>query len=495
MSNRNNFSKNQEFINYIFDSNFERNMKDLSWNASSMTNLSQKSINSPPSSYTDIKSYSTESMVVILNTLYQIEWKKHQHYEYIGPVGINELILQKVLNSIGPNTLINYLKAKKQIDPKTFFLHYKLVSEFLEHCSFCLNKAPSNINDSDLYDISLFTEFVSKKKLPNFKIKQLRIIYQQIFPYEDKLCSLNPVKKSEKFNHVLLIRHLDELSKCITKEHLRRRKRDYLNFFNWLISVYYEFESYCINSIPIHLITKNHLEAYKEFLIRQSKEGFYKKHTISDTFYNIRSLFASLYQMKLLPQNITSDLNGIKYENYKYRDLPSNKHLSDFFNAVMIYTPDPIKFQIAYKLMLYLGLRIKEVAFLEISNINLATQTVSCRGKGGKYDILPLPKPLLDDLNSITNLNEKYLFCDKPLSFKANLYHYYKLISFVLDWDFPGGVHIFRHLYITKLSLFPNLPPQIIQALSRHVRTETTSLYIHRNNNSLNNAINNLNYF
>lgn len=459
-----------------------------------MTKISQKCINSQSLVHIDIKSYSIESVVSIINNLYQIE-SKHKEFKYLGPKGINNLILEKESSSIGSIKLIKFLKSKKNINPFLFFQYYKLIVEFLDYCSTRLNKIPVNINDFDLYNKSLFLDFVSVKQLSNIKIKEFNKLYRLFFQSESILCFLNEENKSQEFNHVLLIRHLDLLKKECTNGSLQRRKRDYINFLNWIISVFKKFNSYSINSIPLYLITKDHLEEYKVFLISQFKEGTYQKHTISDVFYNVRSLFAYLYQMELIPHDITSNLSGIKFEKYKYRDVPSDEQLSDFFKAVLIYTPNPKKFQLAYKLMLYLGLRQSEVAYLESTNVNLSTQTISILGENGKYDILPLPTLLIDDLKSFINFDTKYVFSDKPNTFKVELYNYYKLINYILNWDLKGGVHLFRHTFITKLSEYPNLPPQIIQSLSRHVRPESTSLYIHRNDESLKSAVNNLNYF
>lgn len=496
------YESDKNFIDYLFDgdlsskdSSWKTKAKDISWNASSTKNVSLKSLDSLPFDYNDIKKYSKESVISLMNKLYEIEEDKN-HRLYQGPLGINLLILEKKSESIRTSKLKKFLKSKEHLNPNSFFKYYNLIVEILSYCSFHLNKKTSNITDFDLYEKNLFTKFLSENKLANTKINQFKKIYQLYFPNDNNLIFSYLDKKSEEdVNHVLLLRHLNVIRKYCTKESLNRRKRDYNNFLKWLTSIYVEFKSFSVNSLPLHLVTKEHLEEYKAFLLQQVNQGIYKKHTLSDVFYNIRSLFDSLYQMKLIPRDITKEVKGIKFEKYRYRELPSNQQLSDFFDLVKIYTPDPIKFSISYKLMLYLGFRIKEVAFLESCNINFGTQTIVIKGEGKKYDILPFPDLLFEDLNSITNLNKKYVFCENPRTFKNELYNYYKLLTFILDWNTVGGVHLFRHTFISRLSENPNLPPQLIQALSRHKRPDTTSLYIHRNDESLNNAVNSLNYF
>ncbi|MER2006422.1 MAG: tyrosine-type recombinase/integrase [Psychrobacillus sp.] len=485
-------TSDKDFIDYLFNSdlsptNVSRKVTDLSWNASSTTNFSYPSLNSFSYGHNNIKTYTNESMVILLHNLYQIEMEAQQVYK--GPKGINSLLLE----TIHAKKLQKFMQSQK--NPNKFLMYYKIIKDFLSYCSIQLNKPPSNINDLDLYNEKLFFKFASEKKLTT--TKHFERIYTLYFPKEKGryLNPLNKGKQIEEFKHPLLERHLEEVKRKCTNSSLVRRKLHYKNFFTWLTTVFAEFQNYTFNTVPLYLVTTNHLEEYKIVLLNQFKEGNFKKHTISDAFYNIRSLFASLYQMTMIPNDISINVIGIKFKKYKYRDIPTNLELSKFLNAVMCYSPDPLKFYTAYRLMLYLGLRQSEVANLEVTNINFGTNTISVKGKGGKYNILPLPKLLVDDLYSLVNQSDIYVFSEKPNIFKNELYTYYKLICFLLNWDYPGGVHIFRHTFITRLSELPNLPPQVTQYLSRHGRPDTTSLYIHRNVKALDNAINKIDYF
>lgn len=488
-NNEDSFITNQEFIDFL---SFDElgNMTDLSWNASSTTNLSLISISTLSLGHDDIKKSTIERLVKSLYNSNYLE--KEIPQEYKGPIGINKVILDSY--TIKAKKLYEFINSKKNMKPQKFFKYFKMIDEFLYYCSPRLNKLPSNINDLDLTDMNLFNNFITVKKLSKSKVKDFEKIFVLYFSKGNLIYPINK-ENTETFNHVVIERHLEEVKKECTIESYHRKKRDYKNFLTWLTTIYVEFQSYTINSIPLFLITENHLEEYKIFLFRQFQNGKYKKHYISDMFYNVRSLFGSLYQMRAIPNDITISVKGIKFEKYKYRDLPNNQHLNEFFDSVMCYTPEPLQFCTAYKLMLYLGLRLGEVAYIESSNINFNTNTISVKGKDDKYDLLPLPEILLEDLYSLIAFNQKYIFSNKPHSFKTDLYLYYKLLSFILDWNFPGGVHIFRHTFITRLSKLPNIRPQVIQYLSRHSRPETTSLYIHRNDNSLNSAINKIDYF
>lgn len=48
----------------------------------------------------------------------------------------------------------------------------------------------------------------------------------------------------------------------------------------------------------------------------------------------------------------------------------------------------------------------------------------------------------------------------------------------ITGWPFPGGVHIFRHMFITRLA-YKGVLPQAIKELARVSMLDTVGLYIH----------------
>ncbi|MNV92049.1 hypothetical protein D3C71_1866020 [compost metagenome] len=48
----------------------------------------------------------------------------------------------------------------------------------------------------------------------------------------------------------------------------------------------------------------------------------------------------------------------------------------------------------------------------------------------------------------------------------------------ITGWPFPGGVHIFRHMFITRLA-YKGILPQAIKELARVSMLDTVGLYIH----------------
>lgn len=148
--------------------------------------------------------------------------------------------------------------------------------------------------------------------------------------------------------------------------------------------------------------------------------------------------------------------------------------------------------------MLALGLRSSEVSQISWEDINFGIRTIKIHSKGEKSHVLPLVENLHDDLQrmrQVSSLSSKYLFGKNVEKIRRDLYNNYKLYSFIAGWTFPGGVHLFRHIFITKLAT-KKILPQILKELSRVERVDTVTLYLHLNQkqNRLTHEINKLNY-
>lgn len=189
-------------------------------------------------------------------------------------------------------------------------------------------------------------------------------------------------------------------------------------------------------------------------------------------------------------------MKSIKAPRYKYRDLPTDEQIITYLEVINQYSDHPAMERVAFRLMYSLGLRSIEVARLSWDDINLGTKTVRIHGKGDRYDLLPLVGELYEDLLLIerSQSSSKYLLGKSVNQNLRDLQDNYKLYSLIAGWEFTGGLHLFRHLFITNLAK-NNILPQNIQKLARVEKLDTVSLYTHINQKSmwLNEEINKLN--
>ncbi len=129
------------------------------------------------------------------------------------------------------------------------------------------------------------------------------------------------------------------------------------------------------------------------------------------------------------------------------------------------------------------GLRISEAATLEVGTIDGANGVLRVIGKGNKERIVPLPRPLLDDMRGLwrTHRNPRWLFPTRDGERPASLP--------VLGATFRSAArsagitcrvtpHVLRHSYATRL-LENGVDTRVVQILLGHANIATTAIYTH----------------
>ena len=129
------------------------------------------------------------------------------------------------------------------------------------------------------------------------------------------------------------------------------------------------------------------------------------------------------------------------------------------------------------------GLRISEAATLEIGAIDRANLRLRIIGKGNRERLVPLPRPVLDDLGTLwrTHHHPRWLF---PNHFGPNSANQQVLRRTFQDAARAAGItrrvtpHALRHSYATRL-LESGVDTRVVQILLGHVHIATTAIYTH----------------
>jgi integrase/recombinase XerD len=129
------------------------------------------------------------------------------------------------------------------------------------------------------------------------------------------------------------------------------------------------------------------------------------------------------------------------------------------------------------------GLRIGEAAPLEIGAIDSANLVLRITGKGDKQRLVPLPRPLLNDLRNLwrTHRNPRWLFPKRDGTGP--------ICRVVLGQTFRSAIaaagieqrftpHGLRHSYATRL-LENGVDTRVVQILLGHANIATTAIYTH----------------
>jgi integrase len=471
----------------------------MSWYASTTKKISYIGLDSPISVHNDIKKFSIEKAGGILNSLANIDIPV-QTRSLTSYVSIKEWLWNHyVTGKISSLKIVKILSRKKKTQDYGFYRSLFVTSNFLAFCSSQLKTPVNQITDNHLEE-HLFDKYLKSKDFLDSTTKiVISQIYRQFYPGKGiTFANINSKRtKTPNVSHVLLEKHLERLTQIgSSKIFLNEVRLSCSRFLYWIRNTIIRFQCYELDEIPIFLVQTEDLIAFRQYLLKQIKMELMGDSFASHIFYNVRAWFAELYSTKILPNDITFEVKAIPAERYHERDLPTDQELQRYFDAIQNCSSSPLMHTAAYGLMLYLGLRLHEVSKLRWNDINWATRTVSISGKGNQSELLPLPSVLIPVLTAHQKSNQTvdFVFGLDPSKTYSQLYEYYKLFALIADWKFPGGVHLFRHCFITRLSKLPHCPPQVLMRLARHKRPENTTRYLHRDN-ELNEAVDKIRFF
>lgn len=215
------------------------------------------------------------------------------------------------------------------------------------------------------------------------------------------------------------------------------------------------------------------------------------KTTVSRKLATLRSFFGYLYQEGYVKINQAKLVSSPKTPMH----LPNFLSVDDAFNLVQ--TPEGIgllavRDRAILELLYSSGLRVSEVAGLNIDEVNLREGLVKAKGKGKKERIVPVGSKALDALKSY--LIERKLYkkkksipdSDNALFLNRNgerltdrqirriVVKYARAIGI----DGQIGPHTLRHTFATHL-LFGGADLRVIQELLGHSSLSTTQKYTH----------------
>lgn len=403
----------------------------------------------------------------------------------LGKKALKQYILTQFCQKVKVINVTKFMEGKLTLSALSYFLLYNLVLNFLSDISIKANKSIQQVTIEDLQDLNHFQSAVNRTKnqATQYYLKQL---FKACNPFTlfVEIESESGVKVAFQHPSIQLLKE-----KLIKRGNLPSSIESNLNcqakrFFSWLVEVFTEFNSYSKNNIPIWEIKREHLLSYKRYLERSIANGTYTKLGGKKHFQFVKRIFSLMYQIEHLSEDIIKGIPNIRSDEKIARVIPSNTELLSLFNAVYLYSEESDKEVLAFSFMLLLGFRCCEVVSLKWENFNFGTKTVSFVRKGGKYQILPLPELIIELIDKVKCGKDGYVFSDMPEKYEKKLKSLFKMYLFVSEWDHSGGLHIFRHIFCTKIAeISTNLND--LKELAGHESLITTSKYVHMNSDLL----------
>jgi len=405
-------------------------------------------------------------------------------HHWIGPQGVNQWIWENLVKHEVPQSILREFLSRglrKHNAPHVFFRKYEYVRKLLTLTANSRGISPSQVQNENLLDpqalhqgiqhlaadwfaLSLFNYLMHKSILAGFSVQRFPVAKT---PHEQP--ALHPRIHDFK-------KHMEE--KGFSHKHVRNTVTHVHQLMVWLCSNVRIFVGTTPETISIFQIQNEHLLMYRTYKLRLVKLSQCSRITFTHSIYAIRSFYYFL-QMRFGYHPPLRRFRSVNAPRYSPRDLPTDQQIETFFQVVDRYAENPLLEQIGYRFMLHLGLRLSEVAKIRWKDINLGTRTIVIHSKGKKTHVLPLSSNLSSLLHKLQNQPlTTYLMGGKPSNNRNHLYEYFKLYTMIADWPFPGGVHIFRHLFITRLA-HKGVLPQALKELARLIQVDTVGLYLH----------------
>ncbi len=199
----------------------------------------------------------------------------------------------------------------------------------------------------------------------------------------------------------------------------------------------------------------------------------------------VRSFFRYMTREGVIPLN-TARLVRTPKAPKRLPEVPSAEQVNTLLDGVAsgrLERPQPARDRAIFELLYGCGMRVSELAGMNLADLDRAEGWVRLRGKGRKERQVPLPKQAAEALERY--LEERPVSRDEPaviLNHRGRritpqgLRLIIKLYATCLNSDPTLHPHSFRHAYATHL-LSAGADLRAIQELLGHARLSTTQKY------------------
>ena len=216
--------------------------------------------------------------------------------------------------------------------------------------------------------------------------------------------------------------------------------------------------------------------------------------SISRKMSALRSFFRYLNQQNIIANDPVSKVSGPKQEKRLPTFLTSEEIL-DLLNAPDTSTPQGIRDRAILEILYASGLRVSEIASLDLNNVDMETFQIRVWGKGSKERIVLMGQPAADILQQYIDFGRKKLLGkSKEQALFLNRYGQRiaerRIQHLIKKYAKHAGIngrvfpHMIRHTFATHM-LDGGADLRVVQELLGHANLASTQVYTHVTRNQM----------
>lgn len=126
------------------------------------------------------------------------------------------------------------------------------------------------------------------------------------------------------------------------------------------------------------------------FVLHLRERRNHSAATVARKVAAVKSLFQFLHARHMLPTNPAAQLGAPEVKKPLPRAIPADDVVSLLEQAAHRRTPEGLRDQAMLRLLYATGMRVSELVSLDVADVDLASQRITCTGRGARRRELPV---------------------------------------------------------------------------------------------------------